>query len=97
MKQKIIIFSLLILILCTGCSKKENKYFALEACEYKRHFLAYNPYYAIITNIELDHTDYYKDIDDVIDAFNSFANKARKAVILCGDDKDTHKLKINKK
>ena len=80
----------------TGHAIKGNEYFALEACEYKRHFLAYNPYYAIITNIELDHTDYYKDIDDVIDAFTSFANKTRKAVILCGDDKDTHKLKINK-
>ena len=79
----------------TGHAKKENKYFALEACEYKRHFLAYNPYYAIITNVELDHTDYYKDLDDVIDAFNSFANKARKAVILCGDDENIHKLSIN--
>ena len=50
----------------TGKASKENDYFALEACEYKRHFLEYTPYYAIITNIELDHIDYYKDITDVV-------------------------------
>ena len=80
----------------TGYSKKGNKYFALEACEFKRHILAYNPYYAIVTNVELDHTDYYKDLDDVIDAFNSFINKARKAVIMCGDDENCRKLKTDK-
>ena len=36
----------------TGYANKDNKYFALEACEWQRHFLAYKPYYAIITNIE---------------------------------------------
>src|SRR5574344_2149369 len=81
----------------TGHASKDNEYFALEACEYKRHFLSYNPYYAIITNIELDHTDYYKDINDVIDAFNSFANKAKKAVIMCGDDNNTRKIKTGAK
>ena len=81
----------------TGKANTHNKYFALEACEWKRHFLSYNPYYAIITNIELDHTDYYKDINDVIDAFNSFANKAKKAVIMCGDDNNTRKIKTNVK
>ena len=81
----------------TGFANKDNNYFALEACEYKRHFLSYNPYYAIITNIELDHTDYYKDLDDVIDAFNEFANKARNTVIMCGDDINTKKIKTDKK
>ena len=80
----------------SGYADKDNEYFALEACEFKRHFLSYNPYYAVITNVELDHTDYYKDLDDVIDAFNTFANKARKYVIVCGDDKNTRKLTINK-
>lgn len=81
----------------SGYADINNKYFALEACEWKRHFLEYNPSYSIITNIELDHTDYYKDLDDVIDAFNSFANKAKTAVILCGDDNNTRKIKTNVK
>lgn len=80
----------------TGYAKKGNEYFALEACEYKRHFLAYNPYYTIVTNIELDHTDYYKDLDDVMDAFNEFVSKTRKAVIMCGDDANNRKVKTDK-
>lgn len=80
----------------TGSANKENKYFVLEACEYKRHFLAYHPYYAIITNIELDHVDYYKDMDDLISAYKEYANNAEKMVIACGDDPYTHSLEINK-
>lgn len=80
----------------TGYAKKGNEYFALEACEYKRHFLAYNPYYTIVTNIELDHTDYYKDLDDVMDAFNEFVSKTRKSVIMCGDDTNNRKVKTDK-
>lgn len=80
----------------TGHANKENKYFVLEACEYKRHFLAYHPYYAIITNINLDHVDYYQDIDDVISAYTEYANNAEKMVIACGDDPYTHSLEVDK-
>ncbi len=79
----------------TGYANESNEFFILESCEYKRHFLKYSPYYAIITNIDLDHVDYYKDIDDVIDAYREFANKASKMVIACGDDSYTHSLDIN--
>ena len=79
----------------TGFANKDNKYFALEACEYKRHFLNYTPYYAIITNIELDHIDYYRDIDDVISAYQEYARLAEKMVIACGDDPYTHMLEVN--
>lgn len=79
----------------TGYAAIDNEFFVLESCEYKRHFLEYSPYYAIITNIDLDHVDYYKDIDDVIDAYKEFANKAEKMVIACGDDPYTHSLDIN--
>ena len=80
----------------TGKASKENKYFVLEACEYKRHFLNYNPDYAIITNIELDHVDYFENIDDVINAFKEYADTAEKMVIACGDDRYTHALETNK-
>ena len=79
----------------TGYAKSGNEMFILESCEYKRHFLSYKPYYAVITNIDLDHVDYYKDIDDVIDAYREYANKAEKMVIDCGDDPYTHTLEIN--
>ncbi len=79
-----------------GYADKESRRFILEACEYRRHFLAYDPEYVVITNIELDHTDYYKDIDDMISAYQEFANKASKMVIICGDDPYTHSLDISK-
>ena len=80
----------------TGYANKENKFFALESCEYQRHFLKYNPYYTIITNVDLDHVDYYKDLEDIKDAYSEFANKTKKMVIACGDDQNTKDLKINK-
>ena len=80
----------------TGYANKESEYFALESCEYQRHFLRYQPYYAVITNIDLDHVDYFKNIDDVIDAYTSYANKATKKVIAYGDDPYARKMLINK-
>jgi UDP-N-acetylmuramate--alanine ligase len=52
-----------------------GEFFLAESCEYRRHFLNYSPEYLIVTNIEFDHPDYFKDIDDVIHAFNEFAQK----------------------
>jgi len=80
----------------TGYANRDNEFFALESCEYRRHFLAYNPYYTIITNVDLDHVDYFKGIEDVILAYEEFANKTKKLVIACGDDENTRKLKIEK-
>lgn len=45
--------------------------FVIEGCEYRRHFLHLHPTILVITNIELDHTDYYKDLVDMQDAFQS--------------------------
>ncbi len=79
-----------------GHANRENKTFVLESCEYRRHFLAYEPEYIIITNIEQDHMDYFKNIDDIISAYQEFGNKAEKMVIICGDNPYTHVLDLNK-
>ncbi|QJX80725.1 UDP-N-acetylmuramate--L-alanine ligase [Priestia megaterium] len=76
----------------TGYGMMDSKYFSFEACEYKRHFLSYGPDYAIITNIDFDHPDYFQGLNDVLDAFNHFADNATKKVIVCGDDAHTPKL-----
>ena len=76
----------------TGYANKENEYFALESCEYKRHFLSYQPYYTIILNIDLDHVDYFKDINDVINAYEEFSNMSSKMIIAYGDDENVRKL-----
>jgi UDP-N-acetylmuramate--alanine ligase len=57
-------------------------YFILEACEYRRHFLHLDIDYAIITNIELDHTEYFKDLKDYTLAFQQFADKVKKKIFV---------------
>lgn len=80
----------------TGFADKKNELFTLESCEYKKHFLSYHPYYAIVTNIELEHTECYKDINEIISTFEEFANKAS-IVIACGDDLNVRKMNIKNK
>lgn len=77
----------------SGFADRKNELFTLESCEFNRHFLAYLPYYAIVTNIELEHTECYKDIDEIIKTFEEFANKAH-YVIACGDDKNVRKMNL---
>lgn len=66
-----------------------SDYFISEACEYHRSFLNFHPYIAIILDVEADHLDYYKDLDDVKSAFSSFADIAAGAVVINADDKNT--------
>jgi len=49
--------------------------FVVEACEYRRSFLNINPKILVITNIDADHLDYYKDIEDIKNAFHEMAMK----------------------
>ena len=68
----------------------------LEACEYKEHFLSYHPELLIITNIELDHTDFYKNEKQLFTSFQKLANQSQ-MVLVNGDDKWGKKIKhINK-
>ena len=80
----------------TGYVNKNSNNFVVESCEFRRHFLNYTPKYAVITNIFLDHVDYYKDIDDVISAFQEFVNNTKEKVIACGDNENVRKLKSDK-
>ncbi|MCH4480652.1 UDP-N-acetylmuramate--L-alanine ligase [Staphylococcus haemolyticus] len=79
----------------TGMGLPASDYFAFEACEYRRHFLSYHPDYAIMTNIDFDHPDYFKDIDDVASAFQSMAHNVKKAIIAWGDDDHLRQLKAD--
>ncbi len=58
-----------------GKSRDGKKYFVVEACEYRRSFLNLKPKYLIITNIDADHLDYYKDLDDIKSAFLELCNR----------------------
>ena len=79
----------------TGLGIPASEYFAFEACEYRRHFLSYHPDYAIMTNIDFDHPDYFKDINDVFDAFQEMSRNVKKAIIAWGDDKHLRNIKAD--
>ncbi|MFA5132398.1 MAG: Mur ligase domain-containing protein [Candidatus Paceibacterota bacterium] len=53
----------------------DSDYMVVEACEYRRSFLNLHPTHIIVTNIDADHLDYYKDLEDIHTAFQSFAEK----------------------
>lgn len=80
-----------------GHASKDNKYFVLESDEFNRHFLAYNPKYSIITNIEKEHLEIYKDIDDIRSTFEKFANQTKELVVACGDNKEIKKINFKTK
>ncbi len=75
--------------------ENQDNFFVIEACEYKRSFLNYTPTVGIITNIELDHLDYFKDEADYLSAFESFLSNIKSGgfAILNGDDVNCQKLK----
>ena len=81
----------------TGVADKNSDLFFIEACEYCRHFLNYHPTYTIITNVELDHPDYYKDLEDYKSAFQAFADQTKKTVIAWGDSEIIRSLNLKDK
>ncbi|MDW8465149.1 MAG: UDP-N-acetylmuramate--L-alanine ligase [Chloroherpetonaceae bacterium] len=66
----------------------DSDFMVVEADEYDRTFLKLTPTIAVITNIEAEHLDTYKDLNDVRAAFVEFANKVPfyGAVVCCGDE-----------
>ncbi len=69
--------------------------FLIEACEYKRSFLNYHPSIVVITNLEADHLDYFKDGNDYYKAFEELIlnMKSDGLVIAYGEDENIKKLK----
>ena len=81
----------------TGHGMKDSKYFIAETCEFQDHFLHYYPNYAIINNIELDHVDYFGNLDRYIESFEKFANQVQDTVIVWGDDPNIKKIHFDKR
>lgn len=67
-----------------------SEYMVVEACEYRRSFLHLQPTGVVLTNIELDHVDYYRDLDDYLSAFREFVMKipADGFLVANGDDEN---------
>lgn len=60
-----------------------------EACEYVDTFLQLNPFMSIILNIDADHLDYFKSLDNIKKSFSQFAKQTTGVLVLNGDDKNT--------
>ncbi len=65
--------------------------FLTEACEYTNSFLSLRPKYSIILNVEEDHMDFFKDIEDIKNSFHQFASQTAEdgVVIINGDMEHT--------
>ncbi len=76
-----------------------HKYFIAEACEYVDSFLDFNPTSEIILNIDDDHLDYFKNLDNIIASFNKFIHLLPKDgyLIVNNDDKNVLKASYNHK
>ena len=80
----------------SGHAIRDNKLFVIESDEFNRHFLTYHPSYTIITNIEKEHMEIYKDLEDIISTYETFASKTKNKIIACGDNENIRKIKYNK-
>jgi len=72
----------------TNSLQGSGEYIVVEADEYDRSFLSLSPIIAGITNVEADHLDCYKNLDDIKDAFITYANSVPffGCVVCCIDD-----------
>ena len=77
----------------------KKDYLVLETCEYCDTFLKFNPHSAIILNIDADHLDYFKDINQIYNSFKKFANliKEDACLVINSDIKDYEKITENLK
>lgn len=79
----------------TGYRVGAGDLFIMEACEYCNSFLDFLPTTALILNIEADHLDYFRDLDDIVSSFSKFAlltPERTGSVLLCHDDPGAMRL-----
>ena len=61
--------------------KGNGEYLVVEADEYNRHFLNFHPFITVVTNIETDHLDYFKDLDDILNAFDQLLAESENKIV----------------
>ncbi|MDO8435220.1 MAG: cyanophycin synthetase, partial [bacterium] len=73
-----------------------SEWLVVEACEWNAHFLHLTPFITVITNVEPDHLDYYRDIDHIVETFQELVNKTKDTVVINADDAQSKRLSISK-
>jgi len=71
----------------------EKEYFITEACEFRDSFLTLRPNVSVINNIELEHLDYFKNLNNEIKSFNKFAKNTKNVCFINGKYKNYIKNK----
>ena len=74
-----------------------SDYFVTEACEYTNSYHAFNPFVSIILNIDNDHLDFFKNIDNIVESFATFATKTKEGGILILNGDSPYKDKVLEK
>jgi UDP-N-acetylmuramate--alanine ligase len=72
---------------------ESDELFVVEADEYDRSFLTLSPTIAVVTNVEADHLDIYRDLDEITSTFSRFVRNAA-VVVLCADDHGASSLDL---
>lgn len=77
---------------CIGGNTRigNSEYFITEACEYYGSFLKFHPFMAVILNVEVDHVDYFRDLEHIKSTFRQFISLVPENgyIIACADDEN---------
>lgn len=68
----------------------ESEYFLTEACEYHSSFLEFFPTVCVVTNVDADHLDYFRDLDHIKEVFSDYLAipDENGFIVVCADDKN---------
>lgn len=82
-----------------GCTYRAggDEYFLFESCEYKDSFLSFYPTHAAILNIDMDHPDYFRDLDHVKDSFSRYMDKIEDSAVVNWSDPNVRAVAAGKK
>jgi UDP-N-acetylmuramate--alanine ligase len=72
-----------------------SKYLVIEADEWNASFLNYWPKIIVLTNIEEEHLDYYKDLDHILDTYKEYTGHLAKDGVLVANQDDNNILKLH--
>ena len=73
-----------------------GRFFVVEGCEYRANMLEFHPEMIVLTNIEEDHLDYYRDLRHIQETFQQFVDNARGKVIVNADDPESAALRVQR-
>ncbi len=72
----------------------QSRYLIIEADEWQASFLNYSPQIIVLTNIEKEHLDFYKDLDDILKTFGTYVKKIPSTGLLVANKEDKNIKKV---